>query len=174
MAPNSENNSKSKRHIKMNVVWRRQTATHTHTHTHTHTQPSRPFLNNIRLPFQHISFFPREHNRPALISTVSYIISTLLYKEKEFPERERGHWNESSQEEKSSLQFITCHFVPVVEITWKNIIRTSLWDKLWADWCLLRWSRAASRPQNDTESCRPGLRLKIYVKVKQPVFEYGW
>ena len=128
------NMSKRKRHIKGKVMW--QKTKELHTPTPTHTQPSCPFLNNIQLPFQHIHFFPREHNRRALISNVSYIISTLLYKEKEYPERERGRWNESSQEEKPSLQFITCHFAPVVEIIWKNIIRTSLWDKLWADWCL--------------------------------------
>lgn len=131
-------------------MWQRTPESHTHS-TRVHSWTISDCSSST---FYFI--FPRQHNRPALISYMSYIIFTVHHvkKKKDILCRERGWWNESPPEEVlSSVYYMSsCSNGQIgFPLIPENIIRTSIWDKLWADW---RFSEGAEQPTGLKEMIR--------------------
>lgn len=122
------------------------------------------------IPAHFISFFsPREHSRPVLISCMSYITSTEHCIEKKgVKERKdlvwrRGWWNEFPQEEIISLVDYMSSCSSGFPFIWKNLVRTSIWDKRWTYCCFLEGAEQPAGVQNDSKSSQSGLQLRICV-----------
>lgn len=100
---------------------------------------------------------------------MSYITSTEHCVKKEKRKDflwERGWWNESPQEEVISSVYYMSSCSNGFPFIWKNLVRTSIWDKLWTGWCFLEGAERPAGLQNDSESSQSGLQLKICVTRK--------